>query len=149
MLNNTIQELQSLLVSVPVRMASIPANMVSVRPAVNKWSKKEILGHLCDSAINNISRIVKAPSAKKPFVIQQYEQDEWVKNNNYQEQPLNDIIELWKALNKQFIAAASNIPAKKLALKCDIGDGEIKTLQWLVDDYLVHMKHHLEKIFNE
>lgn len=149
MLENTLQELQSLIVSVPVRMASIPSNMVSVRPAVNKWSKKEILGHLCDSAINNISRIVKAASAKKMFIVQPYEQDEWVKNNNYREQPLNDIIELWKSLNKQFIAAASNIPAKKLALKCDIEGHEIQTLQWLVDDYLSHMKHHLEQIFNE
>jgi hypothetical protein len=148
MLDNTIRELQSLLISVPVHISSIPANLVSLRPGINKWSKKEILGHLCDSAINNISRIVKAPSANQPFIIEKYAQDDWVKNNNYGEQPLNDVIDLWKALNRQFISAASKIPAKKLNLKCDIGDGEIITLKFLIDDYLAHMKHHLEQIFN-
>jgi hypothetical protein len=146
MINNTINELQSLLISVPVRIASIPANMVNSKPAENKWSKQEILGHLCDSAINNISRIVKAPSAEQPFVIQKYEQDEWVKNNNYREQHINDVIDLWKALNRQFITAALNIPNEKLSMKCDLGNGETITLQYLIEDYLAHMKHHLGQI---
>ena len=76
---------------------------ISNRPLPNKWSKKEILGHLCDSAINNINRFIKIQYEEQPFVIQSYNQNQWVIFQNYQERPLDEILNLFLALNKQII----------------------------------------------
>ena len=116
---------------------------ISNRPLPNKWSKKEILGHLCDSAINNINRFIKIQYEEQPFVIQSYNQNQWVILQNYQERPLDEILNLFLALNKQIINTISNIPQERLSYLCDIGNNQQKTLEWLVKDYLKHMEHHI------
>ena len=116
---------------------------ISNRPLPNKWSKKEILGHLCDSAINNINRFIKIQYEEQPFVIQSYNQNQWVILQNYQERPLDEILNLFLALNKQIINTISNIPKERLSNLCAIGNNQQKTLEWLVKDYLKHMEHHI------
>lgn len=109
-----------------------------------KRSKKEILGHLCDSAMNNIRR----------FVVSQYEQDNkilyaqnaWVTSQDYQHSNYKDIIQLWKLLNEQLTRIWEIIPPGKLLNTC-ITDQK-RTLQWLIGDYIVHLNHHLDQIFN-
>ncbi|WP_409290446.1 DinB family protein [Peribacillus sp. SCS-37] len=116
---------------------------INNRPSPNKWSKKEILGHLCDSAINNIERFVKIQYENQPYVIQSYNQEEWVAVQNYQEKPLEELLTLFQTLNKQIINICMNIPAEKLSYLCDIGNNQQKTLEWLIQDYLEHMEHHI------
>jgi hypothetical protein len=116
---------------------------ISNCPLPNKWSKKEILGHLCDSAINNINRFIKIQYEEQPFVIQSYNQNQWVILQNYQERPLDEIVNLFLALNKQIINIISNIPKERLSNLCDIGNNQQETLEWLVKDYLNHMEHHI------
>ncbi len=116
---------------------------ISKCPLPNKWSKKEILGHLCDSAINNIHRFINIQYEEQPLVIQSYNQDQWVKLQNYQERPLDEICNLFIALNKQIINILSNIPKEKLSYVCDIGNNQLKTVEWLIKDYLKHMEHHI------
>ncbi|MBI0581209.1 DinB family protein [Neobacillus cucumis] len=123
---------------------------ISNRALPNKWSKKEILGHLCDSAINNINRFIKIQYEEQPFVIQSYNQNQWVILQNYQERPLDEILNLFLALNKQIINTISNIPKERLSNLCDIGSNQQKTLEWLLEDYLKHMEHHINnQILNE
>jgi hypothetical protein len=64
---------------------------------------------------------------------------------HYQETPLDEILQLFCALNKRVIHIISHIPAEKLASTCIIGNGEHKTLDWLLQDYLAHMEHHIKK----
>lgn len=146
---NSLSELKSLLIDVPVRFASIPANIASLKPSPNKWSKKEILGHLCDSAINNLSRFVRMQYEDEPVNIHKYNQNKWVKYNGYNGKSPQEILDLWKCLNSQIIHIISTIPEKKLNITCDIGDGDIKTLAWLLEEYVNHMKHHLDRIFSD
>jgi DinB superfamily len=113
------------------------------RPLPNKWSKKEILGHLCDSAINNIDRFVKFQYAEQPYVIQSYNQEQWVLVQNYQERPLGEILTLFQTLNEQVIYILKNISVEKLNYLCVIGNSHQKTLEWLIQDYLEHMEHHI------
>ena len=116
---------------------------ISNRPLANKWSKKEILGHLCDSAINNIERIIKIQYEEQMYVIQSYNQDQWVKLQNYQDRPLGEIINLFQTLNKQILNIVKNVPSESLSKLCDIGNNQHKTLEWLIQDYLSHMEHHI------
>lgn len=149
MLKNTIAELKSLLIDVPVRFSSMPSNIAAIKSSPDKWSKKEILGHLCDSAINNLCRFIRVQYEQEPMVIQRYSQNEWVNINNYKNKPVQEILNFWKCLNKQIAFVVSNIPEDKLNLKCDMGDGNIISVQLLFEEYISHMKHHLDQIFKE
>ncbi|MFI8494904.1 DinB family protein [Peribacillus butanolivorans] len=122
---------------------------VSQRPMPDKWSKKEILGHLCDSAINNLERFIKIQYEEQPFALTPYNQDQWVDIQDYQDISIEEIINLWCGLNKKIIKIIDKTPYEKLAYQCDIGNNQMKTLEWLIQDYLEHMEHHLKnQVFN-
>lgn len=116
------------------------------KPKPEKWSKKEILGHLIDSANTNLRRFVMTQYKEKENII--YLQDEWVVSQAYQEAGADELTQLWRLLNLQIVRTVEQIPKDKLSNQCDTGRGqqELHTLEFLVDDYLVHMQHHLKQI---
>lgn len=154
-INNVINRINFHVNSIPEKVKAIPENELSRKPGHDKWSKKEILGHLCDSAFNNHSRFVRAQFEPQPFKLARYEQNEWVKLNGYQLMESSEVINLWIALNRQIINVIAAIPEAKLAILCGLGDaafqeGEVdKTLLWLIEDYLVHLEYHLKQIVDE
>ena len=115
------------------------------RPAADTWSPKEELGHLIDSAVNNHVRFVAA-SLQNEFQGPGYAQDGWVGAHGYQQIPLATLIDLWESHNTLLVAVVQRIPEEKLAVLCKIGDGEAVTLGFLVEDYIVHMQHHLDHL---
>ncbi|MCM3456782.1 DinB family protein [Heyndrickxia oleronia] len=129
----------------PEEYKSMSEKEISNRPLPNKWSKKEILGHLCDSAINNIERFIKIQYEEPLYVIQSYNQNHWVIVQNYQDRSLDEIVNLFQALNKQVVNIVKNIPNEKLSNLCDIGNNQYQTLEWLIKDYLEHLEHHIHK----
>lgn len=112
------------------------------KPFENKWSKKEILGHLIDSSITNIRRFVVTQYKENENIV--YEQDFWVKAQNYQNVEISEVVSLWKFLNYQIVILVENIPDDKLENICLTSD-EV-TLKFLIEDYIRHMNHHLEAI---
>ena len=110
-----------------------------------KWNRKEILGHLIDSAANNHQRFVRAQSSD-PLVLPGYDQVAWVEANAYDSRAWSELVELWAALNRHLAAAVERVPAAKLGTICAIGDQEPKPLEWWIRDYVRHMKHHIEQI---
>jgi hypothetical protein len=113
-----------------------------------KWIRKEILGHLIDSALNNHERFVRAQLVT-PFVWSGYEQDEWVTLQRYRDRPWGEIVALWVALNRHVAAVIENVPRDKLQTPCLIGGREASPLEWWMTDYLRHLRHHLEQIEGE
>jgi hypothetical protein len=154
-LNNSINRISFLINDVSEKIKLIPDGELSFKASSGKWSKKEILGHLCDSAINNLSRFTRAQFEDEPFRVVQYAQDDWVRVNHYNEMNIEDVIDYWRAINRQIVQIISNIPEDKLAVKCELGnaafreDGIDKTLLWLIEDYVVHMEYHLRQIVGE
>ena len=110
-----------------------------------KWVRKEILGHLIDSAFNNQQRFVRAQLASA-YVGPGYEQAAWVAVNGYRERPWRELVEIWAAANRQLAAVIERVPAAKLETPCTIGDDEPVTLEYVMKDYLAHLKHHLAQI---
>ena len=151
-LNNAINRLNSIINEVPCKINQIPANELSFKKTPGKWSKKEILGHLCDSAINNLSRFVRAQFEEQPFKITPYAQDDWVRINHYNEMEIGELLDYWLSLNKQIVQVISNIPEEKLAVQIELGDAAFregeseKNLLWLIEDYVVHMEYHLKQV---
>jgi hypothetical protein len=108
------------------------------------WQKKEILGHLIDSAVNNHQRFVRAQFTD-PFVFPGYEQDRWVAVNAYRERAWSELVGTWETANRHLAHVIERVPANRLATHCEIG-GEPGTLEWWMRDYLKHLRHHLAQI---
>ena len=151
-LNNTLNRINSLIKEVPERINQIPANDLVFKKSPEKWSKKEILGHLCDSAINNLGRFVRAQFEEQPFELTPYAQDDWVRVNHYNEMKTVELLNYWVIVNKQIVQIITNIPEEKLAGTIVFGDDAFredkseKNLLWLIEDYVVHMEYHLKQI---
>jgi hypothetical protein len=116
------------------------------RPGPDKWSRKEIIGHLIDSAQINLQRFVRCTYEEK-FKLT-YEQVEWVQVQHYQQADLDDLLSLWELLNRQIIRVLENYPTDRLLTQCDNSKTEISlhTVKWLAQDYVEHLEHHLKQI---
>ena len=147
MISDAVERLRKHINNVPVKFSEFDAQTVSTKPAPGKWSKKEILGHLVDSACNNHSRFVRPLFEDGPLKLIKYAQDDWVINQKYTDENTADIVTLWKAYNTHILHILSNFPEEKLSVKWDIA-GEIFDTEWLITDYVDHMEHHLKQIFN-
>lgn len=118
------------------------------RPAPDKWSRKEILGHLIDSAMNNLKRFTEIQFLPQPYMIIPYRQNELVLVNDYQNLSLEHLLQLWQSLNRQIIYVVQKTPAEKLDLSVEpqYESKEIKTLSWMIADYVAHLEHHIKQV---
>ncbi|WP_281612723.1 DinB family protein [Flammeovirga sp. SubArs3] len=111
-----------------------------------KWSKQEILGHLIDSAINNLQRFTEIQFEEKPYVIRKYNQDELVKVNDYQNANHTELLHFWMSINHRIIAIMKLQTEVTLGYKIVLGDHEISDLKYLMQDYVAHLEHHLQQL---
>ena len=146
-MEKTIKEILETVDTYSRKIANIPEPEFSVKPLPNKWSKKEVLGHLIDSAQNNLRRFICGQYESSPPKIV-YEQDFWVRSNDYQHKPSGDVIASWKLINGQICSVLKSMPASNFTRACDTGREavQLRSLEWLAEDYVKHMKHHLNQI---
>ncbi len=146
MITETIKGLEQLLHFAPAALLAIPESEFSDKPYPDKWSKKEILGHLIDSAANNHQRFIRARYEDIPTIV--YDQDRWNEFNYYATLSQEHLVTFWTAYNRHLLELIKRIPEAEWSKKCNNGSAENKTLGWLIDDYLVHMEHHLVQIID-
>ncbi|MEQ7805883.1 DinB family protein [Priestia aryabhattai] len=145
-METTVVQLNEWVVKLPKKLEVLSEAAASNRPAPKKWSPKEIVGHLCDSAIHNLQRFINVQHEKKPFVLTPYKQDEWVELQHYQATPMEEIVALWRSLNKQIASVLSHIPTEKYMYQFELKDGKFVSLEWLAKDYIAHLEHHIKQI---
>lgn len=117
------------------------------RSAPGKWSRKEILGHLIDSGINNLKRFTEIQFLPQPYKVIPYRQNELVVVNQYHDLPLEHLLAVWQALNQQIIYVVNAAPQEKLGYVIEPYDSkEMKSLAWIICDYVAHMEHHLKQL---
>jgi len=145
---NNIELLSNYIAVVPYHFKNIAENVLLKKPSPEKWSQKEILGHLADSAVYNLERFSKIRIAPQPFEIVPYPQADLVKANDYQNAEIYHLLDLWASLNRQILSLWKSYSEEELKLKIDIPDMNQKVdLRWWVNDYREHMEHHLKQIF--
>lgn len=118
----------------------------SAKPVQNKWSKKEILGHLIDSARINLQRFTEIIASGSIYTLKSYDQNHLVRTLRYQDMDDFELLTLWQLLNNRIATVWSNTDVGHLEKQL-ISDGKPYTLDWLINDYLDHLRHHLGQIF--
>ena len=138
------------------RLLAIADEGAAYRPAPGKWSRKEIIGHLIDSAANNHGRFVRA-QLQDDLVFPGYDQDGWVRAQRYQERRWPDLVRLWQAYNRHIadvMASASPDAVDRPRARHNLdelawgrppAEGPV-TLAWFMQDYVAHLEHHLRQV---
>jgi hypothetical protein len=126
-------------------LRQIDNKSASVRPRPGKWSKKETLGHLIDSAVNNHQRFVRLQLTEH-LELPGYDQEAWVRLQHYQDRPWREIIDMWQMYNNQLVEVIRYVDPKALRNTWRAPDGKDVDLEFIIRDYLVHMRHHLDQI---
>ena len=129
------------------RLHAIADEQASKPRSAGKWSRQQILGHLIDSAANNHQRFVRAQAVPE-LRLPGYAQEHWVASQRYAERRWTDLIEFWSAYNHHLAHVIASIPESLRDTPCEIGDNPVVTLSYIALDYVGHIQHHLNQIFD-
>ncbi|HEV7705608.1 MAG TPA: DinB family protein [Gemmatimonadaceae bacterium] len=138
------------------KLTAIQDAAASLPRAPEKWSRKEIVGHLIDSASNNHERFVRAQFTDD-LICPTYDQDGWVRVQRYRDAPWSELVGLWSHFNVQLARVIEATPAEvrarprarhnldRVAFR-PLPKGDPATLEYLMADYVAHLEHHLAQI---
>ena len=145
-MNETINKLEQLLKKGLEYITDSSEVEFNKKESENKWSKKEILGHLIDSGINNLQRFTEIQFEKKPYQIRNYNQKELIKANDYQNSNAKEIVQFWSSLNQRILHLIKIQTETTLNYKIELEKGNFSDLRFLIEDYVTHLEHHLKQI---
>ena len=143
-IQKSIDRLQELCSIIPNHLEKLGEEVFTRIPAPGKWSKKQILGHLIDSAANNHQRFVRIQYEQDPIIY--YDQNEWNQVQEYNKTNSEELKLLWKLYNLHLLHIIKNIPSDKLERKGALKSGNEYSLGWYINDYVEHLEHHLHQI---
>lgn len=126
-------------------LLALPAGLADVPWREGGWTRKQIVGHLLDSATNNRQRFVRA-SREGASAGPQYAQEAWVAAHGYAEQPWATLLGWWEAEHEILIAIVDRIPPERLETTYAVGDDAPVTLRFLIEDYVAHQRWHLRQL---
>ena len=127
------------------KLRAMTEEAASAPRAPGKWSAKQVMGHLIDSAFNNHQRFVRAQLSSS-LSFPGYTQDSWVATQGYQDRSWADILTLWAEVNRHLAHVIGRISRHRLVTPCTIGEGAPVTLRFVIEDYLRHLHHHLAQV---
>lgn len=152
-----LKDFHATVLDATTRLRDIPADQSREKSAQDDWSRIQILGHLIDSAANNHQRFVRAQFTDD-LVFPEYEQEQWVTSQKYADESWTDLTQLWSSYNLHIHHIVSVIAEPiltkprathnldEIAFKL-VDKSEQTTLEYLVRDYVDHLRHHLNQIF--
>jgi hypothetical protein len=138
------EQLQATVSGAMAWLKNIPDAEAAKPEREGKWSAKQVIGHLTDSAINNLVRVVRL-QIEHGAKLTGYEQEHWVNLQHYGEREWTKVLDLWATLNEQFAWTVARIERAKLANRGEVEGSEL-TLGFLIEDYIAHMEHHLRSL---
>jgi len=139
-------ELRDLIEQGQRQLADVTAAQASLRPGPGKWSLQQIVGHLIDSANNNLQRLIRL-QLEAELVFPGYRQDDWVRLQCYDRMAWADVVGLWVALNRQLAHAIEHADRSCMG-NVWLYEGERLTLGFILTDYMRHLRHHLRQMPN-
>jgi hypothetical protein len=149
-------ELRQIVAAITPRLLALPDSEAGKAPLPGKWSPKQVIGHLIDSASNNHQRFVRA-QFKDDLIFPGYEQDAWVEAQRYDSAPWPELVGLWQLYNLHLARLIEATPASIRLESRDrhnlhelawqpIPERQTTTLEYFMADYVEHLKHHLAQV---
>jgi hypothetical protein len=139
------ENLLSVIETAEPRLRAISASESTIPVLSGGWSRKQVIAHLIDSASNNHQRFVRA-ALQASLDFPGYDQDGNMRVQAPQEADWLLLVSLWATYNRYLAHVIEHLPASKLETPCRIGSGKPVTLDFLANDYLTHLIHHLSQI---
>ena len=141
------------------QLLDISEQQSQISRAEDKWSPKQIIGHLIDSAANNHLRFVKAQFTDD-LVFPGYEQEEWVRVQEYNRESWKQLVQLWRHYNLHLLHLMAQAPEQtRTKLRSNhnldqiawqpVATTESVTLEYFMRDYVAHLKNHLRQILDQ
>lgn len=150
-------ELREAVASTTPRLLALSEEEAGRHLAPGKWSPKEVIGHLIDSASNNHQRFVRA-AFTEDLVFPGYQQEQWVRAQRYASAPWTELVGLWSNFNLHLARVIEATPPEvrqrprlrhnlhELAWKA-VPQDQPATLEHFMRDYVDHLRHHIAQIF--
>jgi len=157
-MTNLVEDFRQTIERATERLTEISEAQSSLPRAAGKWSPKEIIGHLIDSASNNHQRFVRAQFSDD-LIFQGYEQEQWVRVQRYNDEPWTRLVQLWRLYNLHLAHVMEAIPeAERTKLRArhnleqiawqTVAEHQPVTLEYFMRDYVDHLRNHLDQVFN-
>ncbi len=127
------------------QLEDVPSGLANVAWRAGGWTRKQILGHLLDSAANNRQRFVRA-STDGSYAGPGYAQEAWVAAHGYAHLPWKTLVQWWNVEHDILMAVVERIPEERLNALCTVGQDSPVTLRFLIEDYTRHQFHHFQQI---
>jgi DinB superfamily len=128
-------------------LSAFPAASADTPYRPEGWTRKQILGHMLDSAANNHQRFVRA-ALDGSYSGPSYQQDGWVDLHGYVELPWTTLLEWWVIAHRVLEQVVAHIPEDRQGAMCVVGEDAPVTLRFLIEDYVAHQRHHLAQILS-
>jgi len=139
------QQIRSVVEDVAGQLARMTAEEVSAKRSSEAWSKKQILGHLIDSAANNHQRFVRA-AANAAELFPPYHQNDWVRIQCYDQSDWSELVALWSAYHRHLSNVIPRMPESAMSSLCNIGKEDPVPVDFVIKDYLRHLRHHIDQL---
>ncbi|WP_170110402.1 DinB family protein [Flavilitoribacter nigricans] len=156
-MSKTAHHLKTIIDTIRPRLQALTDEQAARRPTPDKWSTKEIIGHLVDSASNNHQRFIRAQFTDE-LIFDGYRQEEWVKLQDYARADWQNLVQLWYYFNWQMARVIARVPdpvrhqlrprhnLDKIAMR-KVMPLKSVSLEYFMEDYVKHLEHHLQQIF--
>lgn len=138
------ERLAFLVQTIPDLLEKIPETDFSYKPSPTQWSKKEILGHLIDSATNNHQRFIRIQYENEPVIF--YDQNKWNELSNYQNRNTTLLIQFWKNYNQHLLEIINLVSDENLKRLGSGIDDQKLPMHFYITDYVDHLEHHLKQL---
>jgi hypothetical protein len=145
MTTNLDQHFRAELDNIHAAIIALPPQIADTPWRDGGWTRKQIVGHLLDSATNNRQRFVRA-SEEGSHAGPQYGQDAWVVAHGYASQPWETLLLWWEVEHEILAAVVDNIPEERLETSYAVGDDGPVTLRFLIEDYTAHQRWHVAQL---
>jgi hypothetical protein len=150
--------LRTIVTDEAAKLLAVPKERTASAPREGKWSAKQIIGHLIDSASNNHQRFVRAQFSDD-LIFLGYEQEAWVKLQGYADAEWSSLVTLWREFNLHIARIIERTPreiAEKLRTRHNlnqiasekISTDEGVTLAYFMNDYVNHLQNHLKQVWS-
>jgi hypothetical protein len=139
------QEFRANLNAIHAELLALDPALAGVPWRAGGWTRKQIVGHLLDSAANNRQRFVRA-STDGNYTGPGYAQNAWVDAHGYADQSWETLLRWWETEHAILAAVVDGIPEERLETACIVGNDAPVPLRFLIEDYLRHQRWHLAQL---